>query len=182
MIDAALPDFGMRLKRLRRLLGIKQQVVAEVSGVCQTTVSRWESGVIIPDADLGARVLNRLSRPSSLTADSALRRLVENASHPVHLITDLDHCLLAASGRREQEWRRNSNELIGRSLWRFASRPIEEAEQRLAAEGWWKASEAPLIAIELEEADHGLRIAPGLMQWERLHLADGTPVRLCTSA
>lgn len=182
MIDVALPNFGARLKRLRRILGLKQVTVADFAGVCQTTISRWESGAIAPDAALGLRVLNRLSRPISLNADRAIRSLVENASCPVHLVTDLDHRLLAASATRERQWQRSSAELFGRSLWRFASRPIEDAEQRLEAEGWWHGATAKPIVITLEEANNGLRIAPGQLHWERLHLADGTPVRLCTSA
>lgn len=182
MPSLTLPDFGARLKRLRRLRGLKQQVVAEIAQVCQTTVSRWEHGIGAPEPDVAERVLSCLTQSRSFDADSILRQLVQGAVASVHLIHDLDHRLLASSIAREEEWRRSASELAGCSLWRFASDAILEAEHRLAAEGWWQETAAHPMMIALEYADKGLRITPGLMRWERLHLADGTPVRLCATA
>lgn len=176
-----LPDFGPRLKRLRRLRGLKQQVVAEIAQVCQTTVSRWESGVLVPKARSGEHILRVLAASNGLATDSVLRRLVEDAQAAVHLVTDIDHRLLAASKPREKEWRRSVAELAGISLWQFASDRIEAAERGLADGDWWRQASVSPVVVDLEEAETGLRIAPGQMVWERLHLADGTPVRLCTS-
>ncbi|WP_299682370.1 helix-turn-helix transcriptional regulator [uncultured Roseobacter sp.] len=39
-----LPSFGRRLRQQRRVLGLKQLVIAHEVGVDQATVSRWESG------------------------------------------------------------------------------------------------------------------------------------------
>ena len=180
MTAAPLPAFGQRLQRLRRLRGLKQQAVADLAGVCQTTVSRWEAGALVPDSAVAERVLGRLAASSDLAADSILRRLVETAPCPVHLILDLDHRLLAASPARERQWRRSAADLFGHSLWRFASPAIETAEQKLGDAGWWQRSPQP-VTVDLAAADTGLPIASGRMVWERLHLADGTPVRLCAS-
>lgn len=40
------PGFGARLKRLCCTRNLQQAYVAATIGVCQTTVSRWEAGVI----------------------------------------------------------------------------------------------------------------------------------------
>ena len=170
----------MERGRLRRLRGLKQQAIADLAGVCQTTVSRWESGLVVPQASLGERVLRMLECGSGLSADSGLRRLVETASAAVHLVTDTDHLLLAASAAREREWGRSLADLRDVSLWRFASPSIERAERRLEDSGWWRGPQHSPVIVELDEADTDVRIAAGRMLWERLELGDGTPVQLCS--
>jgi transcriptional regulator with XRE-family HTH domain len=174
-----LPAFGRRLRRLRRLRGFKQGVVAEIAGVAQTTVSRWESGDVRPDAELAAYVLLTLARQHDRFVDAPLRRLIETASTPVHLVDDDDHRLLAASAPRLLQWGVDADTLLGRSLWPFASDAVLAAEARLEAAGWWDDHNPAPIAVDLVDADRGLRFVAGRMMWERLHLADGAAVRLC---
>ena len=176
-----LPDFGRRLWRLRRMRGLKQAAVAQIADVCQATVSRWESGSIAPDVEAAERILGQLTRGTGLSSDSALRSLVESSRKALHLVTDFDHRLLAASPSREVEWRKPATQLAGQSLWRYATPEIEDAEKRLERCGWWRNSEAQRVSVQLQAGDTGLHIKPGLMVWERLYLADGTPVRLCIS-
>ncbi|WP_397400141.1 helix-turn-helix transcriptional regulator [Phenylobacterium sp.] len=179
--DKTLPAFGARLRRLRRLRGWKQSQVAEFANVSQTTVSRWEVGEIEPDAWLMAKVLYWVG--SSSGHDSALRRLVQSSRHPVHLIGEADHRLLSASEPRVREWRRSAGELLGSSLWRFATDEIVEAEKALIDRGWWaQADPAPVLVTTRNYDGPELRIVAGTMTWERVYLGDGTPARLCTSA
>jgi transcriptional regulator with XRE-family HTH domain len=174
-----LPSFGQRLKRLRCQRGLKQSHVAEIAAVCQTTVSRWEAGNITPDAKLAADVLQRLA--TDATADRALRRLVETSSQVVHLVTDADHRLLAASPAREADWQASASTYLGQSLWRFATASIVKAERDLAAQGWWqKAAPAPVLVNIDDGRQSEMRIRTGRMVWERLWLGDGTAARLCT--
>ena len=178
---AVLPHFGSRLRRLRRLRGLKQEVVAELAGVTQPTVSRWEKGELEPEAALACKLLAELSGGGGQAGDGPLRRLVETSSLPVHLIDDADHRLLAASRPREHEWGRAAADLLGRSLWCYATEAIKAAEAGLDEAGWWYDVTPVPVQVRTGEADAGLRIAPGLMLWERLYLVDGTPVRLCTT-
>jgi transcriptional regulator with XRE-family HTH domain len=174
-----LPGFGPRLRRLRRQRGLKQGHVAEIAGVCQTTVSRWEAGQIEPAPALAAAVLQRLTR--GLPQDRALRRLVESSSQIVHLVTDIDHRLLAASPAREADWAAKAAPYLGQSLWRFATAAIVRAEQSLTDLGWWETQAPAPVRVEISDGRvDEIRIRPGLMLWERLWLADGTPARLCT--
>jgi transcriptional regulator with XRE-family HTH domain len=174
-------EFGRALRRWRRLRGVKQSHAAELFGVTQATLSRWERGHHrLPDA--AARKLSRLLAASlDSAADAGLRRLVESSALPVHLICDLSHRLLAASPARFAGWTAGAAELRGVSLWGFATDEIRAAEGRLGELGWYddgaaevrfwtSANHSPIVAIE-----------PGILLWERLQLSDGTLARLVTS-
>ncbi len=67
------------------------------------------------------------------------------------------------------------------SLWRYATAEIRAAEERLPALGWYDAV-APSVRF-WTSANHApvVTIQPGLMQWDRLQLSDGTLARLVTS-
>ncbi len=174
-----LPGFGARLRRLRRACGFKQAYVAQLAGVDQATVSRWERGDIKPD-NLHAHAILRALSPKQ-SNDATLRRLVESSSLTVHLIRDVDHILLAASPGRIAEWNVPSRKLIGKSVWGAASPAIYAAEANLELLGWWKHTQPAPVEIELEQYDSGfLPIIPGKMLWERVWLSDGSPARLCT--
>lgn len=155
--------------------------MAEVAGVAQATVSRWERGEIEPGPEAEGRLLDFLRTLTSGPVDSALRRLVEASALSTHLVTDHDHRLLAASGPRVREWGRAASDLAGVPLWRFATEDIQAAEVRLDGVGWWDEVLPGPVRLDTDGGDRGLRIVPGPMLWERLYLADGTPVRLCTS-
>ena len=175
----ALPGFGARLRRLRRARGIKQAYVAQLAGVDQATVSRWERGEIKPDYLHAQSVLRALIPNQS--DDSTLRRLVESSSLIVHLIGDVDHTLLAASPGRIAEWNIPVEKLIGQSVWGAASPAIYAAEASLEKLGWWEYPQPAPVEVNLEPYDSGfLPITPGKMLWERVWLSDGCPARLCT--
>jgi len=177
--NKALLGFGARLRRLRRAHGIKQAYVAQLAGVDQATVSRWERGEIKPDYLHAQSVLRALSPNQS--DDSTLRRLVESSSLTIHLIRDVDHTLLAASLSRIAEWNRPVKTLIGKSVWEAASPAIYAAEASLEKLGWWEYPQPAPVEVNLEPYDSGfLPIVPGKMLWERVWLSDGCPARLCT--
>lgn len=180
-VPTTLPHMGVRLRRLRRLRGLKQSVVAEITGVTQATVSRWEHGEIEPSPDVVERLLAFLGGTTCSRLDGALRRLVEASALAVHLVADHDHRLLCASAPREREWGLSAADLVDVPLWRFATRPIEAAEARLDAGGWWDEMMPAPVELDPGHGNRGLRFRAGLMVWERLYLADGTPVRLCTT-
>lgn len=175
-----LPSGSTRLRWLRRLRGLKQAALADLMGVAQTTISRWERGELELGPDVLMRLLAILADPTG-PADRALVDLVRGSRRSVHLVTDVDHRLLAASPKRLAEWERDESDLVGRSLWRFATPEIEVAETILVERGWWDVAYPEALELTLKEGFRGLPIKAGPMRWDRLYLADATPVRLCTS-
>ena len=85
--------------RWRLLNRIKQTHAAELFGVAQSTISRWESGVQEMEPAERAQVERRLSARLDAAADRALARLVDAGPSPMHLVCDLSHALLAARRR-----------------------------------------------------------------------------------
>lgn len=174
-------EFARALRRWRRLRGIKQSHAAELFGVTQATLSRWERGYHRIPETARSRLEHRLAARLDPAHDAGLRRLVESSSLPVHLICDLSHRLLAASPSRFAEWRADAAELRGTSLWRFASDEIRAAESRLCALGWYDDGAAELRFWTGANHDPVVPIDPGMLVWERLQLSDGTLARLVTS-
>ncbi|ASG21565.1 helix-turn-helix transcriptional regulator [Nitrospirillum viridazoti] len=171
---------GQDLRRLRRLRGLKQGHVAELLGVTQATVSRWERGLAWPDETHAARIAALLS-PGRAGQDAALKRLVQRSRDPVHLICDRSHRLLAASAAREAEWTVSASTVLGQPLLSYATPQILDAEAGLAGTGWY---DRPDGVLDLEtETNHrpDLLIRRSRMRWERILLEDGTAGRLVTT-
>src|SRR5258707_15146115 len=99
-----MTESARAMRRWRRRRRAKESHAAELFGVTQAALSRWERGHHrLPDA--AARKLSHLlAAPLDSAADAGLRRLVESSTLPVHLICDLSHRLLAASPARFAEW------------------------------------------------------------------------------
>jgi transcriptional regulator with XRE-family HTH domain len=175
--EVAMLYMGRTLKRLRVVAGMKQSHVAELLKVTQTTVSRWEAGVLRPSENQ-QQALERLFASVSSTADAALKRLVETSTARVHLICDHSHRLLAASPARRAEWRR---ELLGAPMFRYASEEIRKAEGNLAELGWHEARIASLVVETGPNGRYDVPIVAGRVLWERIPLADGATGRLVTT-
>jgi hypothetical protein len=172
---------GLALRRFRRLNMVKQSAVAERLSVSQGCVSRWESGVHRPDPGQRDRIVRMIAAAAGNDRDAGLKRLVESSRRPVHLICDSTHRLLAASRSRAASWGVDLSELIGRSLWPFASAEIEAAEAGLAGCGWF---ERPYQSLELSTGGNGrsdVPVPPSRVLWETVPLADGRVGRLTTT-
>lgn len=174
-----MAPFGPALRRLRQLRGMKQSHLAELLGVTQSTVSRWERG----DLDLSPAqrlALQRLleARPDP-AQDAALKRLVETSTQKVHLVCDRTHRLLAVSPSRLADWRRPAAELLGTSMLVYATPEILAAEASLDARGWYEDRQGSLRIDTGTNAE--LPIRPGTALWERIPLADGSAGRLVTA-
>lgn len=173
---------GVMLRRWRQLHRVKQSHAAELFSVTQSTISRWESGALALDP-LAHRTLEKLlAARLSTAADQALGRMVRESSRPVHLICDLTHRLLACSPSRAAQFATPVSELLGRSLWRFATPNILSKEVDLDKSGWREAFAPP--ALEFLTGNNDSPIVPisqSLCRWTRIPLSDGTTARLVES-
>jgi len=169
------------LRRFRRLHGIKQSHLAEMLGVSQGSVSRWESGQHLPSASMHDRIVDLIAARADGRGDAALKRLITSSPLRVHLICDATHRLLAASPARAAGWRADLAQYLGTSLWRHASPEIVAAEAMLAGHGWF---ERPFQRLRFHTGPNDsdtIVIAAGLMEWETVPLADGRIGRVTTA-
>ena len=166
------------LRRLRLLKGLKQSHLAELMGVAQTTVSRWESGALALPDDMWAAAQRLLADSAQ---DAILKRLVETSTQSLHLIDDRTHDLLAVSASRQAKWRSEPGALIGRPLIRYASPEILAAEASLDAIGWRDGGVARLEVDTGPNTSPVVPIVRGRLVWERMILSDGRAARLVTT-
>ncbi|MBY5792219.1 helix-turn-helix domain-containing protein [Rhizobium leguminosarum bv. viciae] len=172
---------GAGLRRMRLLRSMKQGHLAQLLGVNQATVSRWERDQLALSAEQAAKLERIFSSQQHATVDAALKRLVEDSVGPVHLICDRTHRLLSASRPRQAEWRAPLGAFLGRSLFSYASAEIAAAEQSLEERGW---HEGRLSSLTFDTGTNGnalLPIADGRVTWERIMLSDGSTGRLVTT-
>lgn len=169
---------GRSLRAWRVARRVKQAHAAEILQVSQATVSRWESGALLPSPREAVRLVDLLAARPEAAADRALLELVETSTGATHLICDLSHRLLAASPARGREWGLPAEDLIGASLWRYASEQIVAAEAGLGEAGWYEPL-APAVMVETgPNGSNEVPIVPGRVRWTRLRLSDGRFARL----
>lgn len=147
--------------------------------VSQSTISRWEAGVQDAEPQQRARIEALLKARLDSAADHALARLVASSCHPVHLVCDLTHRLLACSAPRATEFSIPATELLGRSLWPFATEEIAAREAKLDSLGWREGIAAP--ALEFAIGANGSLLVPirqSQCRWTRLTLSDGSTARM----
>jgi transcriptional regulator with XRE-family HTH domain len=169
---------GRALKAWRHLRRIKQSHAAELFGVSQATISRWEAGRQSPSPDEAARLRDAMAATPDGAADAALLRLVNGSALPMHLVCDLSHRLLAASKPRSRAWRVTPEALYGSSLWRYASDDIRRAESRLGELGWFEPGAAPVTLTTGANRMAEVPILASRIRWTRLRLSDGSYARL----
>lgn len=173
------PTLGVALRRWRILHGIKQAHAAEIFGVTQSTISRWEAGLQEMEPPERAKVESLVSAKIASSADKVLATLVSESDRNLHLICDITHKLLAVSPKRASEFATPAAELLGKSLWRFATEEIRAQESSLPQCGWYDSS-SPL-PVEFETGPNNSPVVPiwrSRCRWTRLMLSDGTPARL----
>lgn len=171
-------QIGRSLRRWRTLRRIKQTHAAELLGVSQATISRWESGRQAPDPEEQARLRGLMHARLDSAADRQLARLVEQSPTAVHLVCDLTHRLLAMSPGRERQCTLPRSELLGRSLWRYASPEIVAAESTLAALDWFGPAPPEVDLVTGPNHQTEVAIPPSRMRWVRFQLSDGSFARL----
>jgi transcriptional regulator with XRE-family HTH domain len=171
-------DLGRSLRVWRALRRMKQDHAAELLGVSQATVSRWESGRQAPTPPELQALRTLMAARLDGAADRALSRLVRGTSREAHLICDLTHRLLAASPGRERRWKVSASELMGTSMWRFHTEAIAKAEATLPTLGWYGEAPPEVEVLTGANESREVPIRRGRCRWTRLRLSDGSYARL----
>jgi hypothetical protein len=70
------------------------------------------------------------------------------------------------------------SQLLGRSLWRYASPEIVLAEARLASLDWFGPAPPALEFVTGANHQAEVEIEPSRMRWVRFQLSDGSAARL----
>lgn len=171
-------QLGPSLRAWRTLRRLKQTHVAALLDVSQTTLSRWENGLSIPGKKEQRSICALVSSGLDSAADRALADLVSRSPAPVHLVCDFTHRLLASSESREREFRISKNELLGRSLWPFATEEITQAEASLGDIGWFEPAPPAIEFATRAKLDQDIEIPESRIHWTRMRLSCGDFVRL----
>ena len=92
--------FQENLKILRRQLGLSQQALADRLHVVRQTISKWERGISVPDADL----LIRLAEELDTTVAGLLGETISEQADETALSRQLSQLngILAARNRRHR--------------------------------------------------------------------------------
>ena len=181
MNHALMPEtrqLGRSLRLWRSLRRLKQTAVADMMGVSQTTVSRWESGQVAPSLQEQQGLRSLMAAKLDSAADFTLGRLVRGAHTPMHLVCDFSHRLLALSRPRELHCRVPGSELMGSALWRYATPQIVAQEARLDDLGWYEPGSGAVEFDTEATNDPVMPIERSRMRWTRMQLSDGSFVRL----
>ncbi len=158
---------------------VKQLHAAELLGVAQSTISRWESGTQTMELAQRARVEALVGARLTSAGDAALARLVAQHGRGVHLMCDHSHRLLALSPVRSAEWGCDADDLMGKSLWPFITEDLARIEDGLERLGWFDLACPP--AVEAETRANGSDLVPiraSRCRLTRMLLSDGTAARL----
>lgn len=169
------------LRRFRLLNRVKQTHLAELLGVSQGTLSRWENGTHVPDPAHQRRIEGFIAAHADHHSDAAIKRLVTHSTLQIHLVCDATHRLLAASCARSHVWRVGVSDYLGLSLWKFASPEIMAAEATLLDRGWYEGPSQRFAFETGHNHSPDMPVFPSVMEWETIPLADGRMGRLATT-
>lgn len=170
---------SLRMWRLNRHM--KQSYCAELLEISQSYLSKLESSTDHLPEEIAAKFM-RLAEVTHLSdQDRGIKQLVEFSPLPVHLVCDHSHRLLAASRSRLAQWRKDLSEVEGQALKRYATEEITQAETTIYEQGWFDEELHYFEGETRSASSDDMRIPPAKYSWQRLRLADGSPVRLCTS-
>lgn len=164
-------DWAAQLRRFRRLRAIKQAALAEMLGVDQATISRWESGRQLPDLGIQRR-LRALMQGAGSRDETLIGHWVDAAVGNT-LLVDAARSMRAASPEFRGLHGLESGALGGTALPMFG----EEMEAL-----WWEAVKRGFFEGELASVTVVSRFnllsgerreVPGHSLWTPIHLSSG---------
>jgi transcriptional regulator with XRE-family HTH domain len=115
-----MDDFTIVIRRWRKAAGLKQDALADLLGVTQATVSRWENGIDRPSADVYAKLRTLIGKQSF--SQIGLEQAIVSRQSGMRALVDLDGMtLLATSQAFKTIW----PELVAAEGLRFADHLLD---------------------------------------------------------
>lgn len=176
----SVPALLGAVRRKRVLRRMKQTHLAELLGVTQSSLSRWESGKQMPPPEALEALARFVAAGPGEASGAVVKRLVEQSRRAIHLVCDTTHRLLAASPARRAEWRLPDGG-IGVPLWRYATSEIRRAEGQLDAFGWFGRDDAAVFFATSGRPGPQVWIRPSMVLWERVAVGGFSWARLVTT-
>ena len=169
-------DWGPQLRRLRRLRALKQAALAELLGVDQATVSRWESGRQIPDLGMQRRLRDMMRRTEP--REEALLKHCINASVGYTLLCDEQRTIRAASPSFCEIHGVAPSDIIGMSSLPAFTAELEQMLWIAIENGFF---EGEVASVRVVSRFHSLsgdwRDLGGIVCWTPVPLSDGRVLR-----
>jgi transcriptional regulator with XRE-family HTH domain len=167
-------DICKFLPRWRKAAGIKQDVLSELFGVSQGTVSRWETGKDVPSKRISLRLLDAMS--ASWKDRFALDRAAMSASKTVRASFDLDGVrLLMISQGLIAAWPTFAGKLNSRLI----DHLVDESRQLMQDDSLLKSIRRGEVAMVSAISDRHVSLdmdAGFLHQWTAVFRSYGTKV------
>jgi transcriptional regulator with XRE-family HTH domain len=173
--DTTSVDWGQQIRAFRRQRLIKQSVLAEMAGVDQATISRWERGLQLPDVQMQRRLRDLLRKA---TPDEAILKHLTRMSLGEVMLSNHEQTILASSAPYAQTHRVTADHIVGMS-WRGKQNGEGEGLIRRAIQcGFFRGDVASVSVVMLSKSLSGhRRNVPTKVLWGALPLSDGTIVR-----
>jgi len=171
-----LADWGGQLRRFRRLRALKQVALAELVGVDQATISRWESGRQSPDLAMQQRLRDLMRRIEP--GEEVLLKHWINASVGYTVLCDADRVIRAASPSYCSIHGLSSTEVLGLSTIPVFTAELEQALWLAVDRGFFEGDVASVTVVGRTNALSGRpRDIPGMSVWTPVPLTDGRVLR-----
>lgn len=167
-----IEDWGAQLRRFRRLRALKQTALAEIVGVDQATVSRWESGRQNPDLRMQQR-LRDLMRRIEPREEVLLKHWID-ASVGYTVLCDEHRIIRAASSSYCDIHGVSPAEVLGRSSLPVFTADLERALWLAVEQGFFEGEVASVTVVSRWNMLSGRRRGVGgIAVWTPVPLADG---------
>jgi DNA-binding XRE family transcriptional regulator len=165
-------DWAAELRRFRRLRAIKQTALAEMLGVDQATISRWESGRQIPDLGIQRRL--RALMHGAGSRDEVLIGHWVSAAVGNTVLVDAARLMRAASMEFRQLHGLGGADLAGRTAAPLFSEEMEALWWQVVERGFFEGELASVtIVSRFHLLSGGQRDLPGQALWTPIHLSSG---------
>jgi len=174
-------DWAAQLRRFRRLRTIKQAALAEMLGVDQATVSRWEGGRQVPDLGIQRRLRALMQGAGSRDEVMVVHWIAAAVGDT--LLIDAARIARAASAEFCHRHGVPTAAIAGRAAAPLFSEEMETLWWQVVERGFFEGEIASATVVSRQHLLSGeQRDIPGRTLWTPIHLSSGEVLQRIDSA